>query len=88
MLEELLNLVAEGGLRTTDELARHMSVPQPLLEAMLADLARRGYLRPVGDGCQAHCSGCAMGGCSVAGPGSGRLWTLTDRGSQAAARGT
>jgi hypothetical protein len=84
MIEQLLQQVAEGGVHSYEDLARHLSISLPLLEMMLEDLARLGYLRLVGDGCAGHCEGCALGGCSVAGPG--RLWALTDKGARAAAR--
>jgi hypothetical protein len=84
MLEKLLHLVAEGGVHSYEDLTRHLSISQPLLEAMLEDLARLGYLRSVGDRCEGHCTACSIGSCSVA--GSGRLWALTDRGAEATAR--
>ena len=84
MLEKLLQIVAEGGIHSCEDLAGHLSIPQPLLETMVEELARLGYLREVGDGCGGHCVGCSIGGCSVVGPG--RLWTLTGKGSRAAAR--
>lgn len=84
MIEQLLQFVAEGGVHSYGDLMRHLSVSQPLLAMMLEDLARLGYLRAVGAGCGGHCTGCAVGGCSISGPG--QLWTLTDKGSDAAAR--
>lgn len=84
MLEELLGLVAQGGIQSYDDLTKALSISQPMLEVMLEDLAQRGYLRAVNEGCGGHCQGCAVGGCSIAGPG--RLWTLTAKGAQAAAR--
>jgi hypothetical protein len=35
-------------------------------------------------GCDGHCAGCPIGGCSIAGPS--QLWTLTDKGAETAAR--
>jgi Mn-dependent DtxR family transcriptional regulator len=84
MLEGLLQLVAEGGIHSYEDLLRRLSISQPLLEAMLEDLSSLGYLRRVGDRCEGQCSGCAVGGCSVAGPG--RIWSLTEKGKRAAAR--
>jgi hypothetical protein len=84
MLEQLLSLVAQGGVHSYDDLTQALSVPEPLLEAMLEDLARMGYLQAVNDGCEGNCHGCSIGGCSVSGPG--RLWTLTAKGARAAAR--
>jgi hypothetical protein len=84
VLEELLKAVAEGGIYSYEDLAKRLSISQPLLEAMLEDLARLGYLRSVGDGCGRQCAGCPIGPCSVA--GAGRLWALTDKGARAAIR--
>jgi hypothetical protein len=84
VLEELLKAVAEGGVHSYEDLTRRLSISQPLLEAMLEDLARLGYLRTVGNGCEANCAGCPFGGCSVAGPG--HLWALTEKGARAASR--
>lgn len=84
MLESLLKSVAEGGVHSYEDLTSRLSVSHSMLEAMLEDLARSGYLRAVGDGCAGACHGCSIGGCSIAGPG--RLWSLTDKGAKAAAR--
>jgi hypothetical protein len=84
MLEKLLQLVAEGGVHSYEDLVGRLSISMPLLEAMLEDLVRMGYLRPVAQNCEGHCSGCSIGSCSVSGPG--RLWSLTDKGARAAAR--
>ena len=84
MLESLLRMVAEGGIHSYDSLANRLAISQPLLEVMLEDLARLGYLRPVEEGCGKNCTSCPVGSCSVTGPG--RLWSLTDKGAKAAAR--
>lgn len=84
MLEQILQVVSQGGIRSVQELAERLLIPPPLLETMLEDLARLGYLRAVDDACRGRCDGCAMGGCSVAGPG--RVWMLTDKGARAAVR--
>ena len=81
-LEELLRLVATGGVHSYEELAAALSVPPPLLDAMLENLARLGYLRSVEAACGQDCDGCPLGGCSVA--GRGRLWVLTEKGARAA----
>ena len=79
MLEKLLQLVGEGGIHSYDELAKGLAVPYPLLQAMIEDLARLGYLRPVDGGCKQACAGCSAGGCP-----STPQWTLTDKGARAA----
>lgn len=81
-LEELLRLVAAGGVHSYTELAEALSVPLPLLEAMLENLARLGYLRSAEAACGQDCQHCPIGGCSVA--GRGRIWLLTEKGARAA----
>ena len=81
-LNELLRLVAVGGVHSYDELAEKLALPLPLLEAVLEDLGRRGYLRPAEAACSDNCTKCPIGGCSVA--GRGRLWVLTEKGARAA----
>jgi DNA-binding IscR family transcriptional regulator len=84
MLQELLQIVAEGGVHSYENLAQRLSISQPLLEAMLEDLGRLGYLRSMGDGCGGKCQACPAGSCSVSSPG--HLWTLTEQGVRAASR--
>jgi predicted ArsR family transcriptional regulator len=80
MLQRLLELVAEGGVHTYAELARQLGVSIELLEQMLEELARRGYLRPVAGDCQSQCTGCPLAKtCAVGGPT--RVWALTERGA-------
>ncbi len=83
MLEELLRQLGRGGVQSYQDLAGALSISEPLLEAMLENLARLGYLRRV-ESCAGACHGCSSGGCSV--QGQGRLWSLTDRGLRAAAK--
>lgn len=85
LLQQLLGLVAGGGLSTVEEMARCLSVSRSLLEAMLEELARLGYLRRVASECTGHCAGCPMGGCSV--DSRGRAWALTEAGARAASQG-
>ena len=84
MLEELLGLVAQGGAHSYNDLINQLSISQPMLEAMLEDLARLGYLRSAGDSCQGTCTSCSIGACAVTGPG--RLWSLTEKGARAASQ--
>jgi hypothetical protein len=89
MLERLLDLLATGGVHTSAELAARLGVSDGLLDQMLTDLSRMGYLRQVGDTACApspaapssRCGGCPLvGGCAVvAGQSSGRIWALTDK---------
>jgi hypothetical protein len=84
MIEQLLRFLTEGGVHSYEALAQRLSISIPLLEMMLEDLSRLGYLRPVDSDCGAHCTSCSIGSCSITGPG--RLWALTDKGAKAAAK--
>ena len=87
MLERLLDLLATGGVYTPGELAARLGVTDSLLDQMLADLSRMGYLRQVGDmACSpspnapsGRCGGCSLAGACAAGKPGGRLWALTGK---------
>jgi hypothetical protein len=83
MLEELLRLIGAGGVVRLEDLSRELKVTQPLLETMLNDLDRMGYLRPLESACAGGCAGCSSGGglCSVF--GGGKVWVLSEKGSRA-----
>lgn len=83
MLQRLLALLAHRGTRTQAELARELGVSGELLEQMLDDLTRAGYLSLASGDCTGLCSHCPLSDtCSVG--SSGRVWTLTARGVRAA----
>jgi len=81
MLEKLLSLVGDSGVRRYRELAAALSIPESLLEVMLEDLARRGYLRAAVDQCGPKCEGCHASLCGIA--AGGKMWVLTDKGARA-----
>jgi hypothetical protein len=71
-----------GGVRSYRELASALSIPESLLEVMLEDLARLGYLRSMADQCGTKCAGCHVSMCAIS--GGGKVWVLTEKGSRAA----
>jgi DNA-binding IscR family transcriptional regulator len=79
MLTELLALLREGGTHRVADLARELDTTPELVEAMLEDLARMGYLERVGGECGGGCASCPLVGLCAAGEG-GRIWTLTGHG--------
>lgn len=83
MLEYLLKLLNDGGVRSYKELAEALSVPESLLEVMIEDLARRGYLRSAAEQCSTRCESCHVGVCAMG--GGGKVWVLTEKGARAAA---
>ena len=86
MLMRLLQLVAEGGVHSYTTIAGQLDVSTGLLEQMLRDLARMGYVAPVGGACDtSQCHHCPLGG-SCATDTQGNVWALTEKGVQAAGR--
>lgn len=76
-----MEIVTKGGAHSYAELTRVLGVSEELLERMIEDLARMGYLKPVDARCQGECAGCpAAETCSIG--GRSKVWTLTDKGSQ------
>jgi hypothetical protein len=86
VLEQLLRTVSEGGVHSYTELARSLGVSEELLEQMVEDLVRLGYLEPVGGACSSTCAECSMGDLCAVG-GQGQVWTITTKGTRAAAKG-
>lgn len=58
------------------DLARELETTPALVEMMLEDLARMGYLKLVGGECGETCGACPMAGLCAARDG-GRVWALT-----------
>lgn len=85
MLEQLIAILAGGELATVQELASRLSVSVELVEQMLLDLERGGYLAPVTGECDRHCAGCTQAAiCAIM--GSRRVWRVTDKGQRLAGR--
>ena len=70
MLNRLLELLREGGTRRIRDLADELDTTSELVEVMLEDLTRMGYLRHVGAECSEKCATCPMSGMCVAGGSS------------------
>ncbi len=89
MLEQLLQMMVEGsGAAAVPELARRLGVSARLVEQMIAQLVRLGYLEAVEPGCAGGaCRGCAMAAGCAAQP-QARLWAATEKGRRLLRRGT
>jgi predicted ArsR family transcriptional regulator len=66
MLNKLLELLHEGGARRIRDLADELDTTPELVQLMLQDLARMGYLKHVDAECPATCTACPMSGSCVA----------------------
>lgn len=84
MLDQLLELLRAGGTHRVTDLARELETTSALVEMMLENLCRMGYLKQVGEECgrinciREACGACPMVGLCAAGEG-GRVWVLADK---------
>jgi len=83
MLRELIGVIAEGQAHSQVELARRLGVSEGLVERMLRDLARMGYLTPMEGGCADQCAACPLARMCIVGRPR-RAWVLTEKGQRAA----
>ncbi|MCC7363512.1 MAG: winged helix-turn-helix transcriptional regulator [Dehalococcoidia bacterium] len=82
MLRDLLRMTEQGTLITEREIARRMGVSVGLVESMLGELVRAGYLsQPTLEADSGCCHGCSLE--PACGPGQARLWCLTPKGREA-----
>jgi DNA-binding Lrp family transcriptional regulator len=70
MLNRLLELLQQGGTRRIRHLADELNTTPELVEAMLEDLARMGYLKRVGAQCSDKCTICPLSEMCIAGGSS------------------
>jgi hypothetical protein len=78
MLNRLLELLQAGGTHRVANLARELETTPELVEVMLEDLVRMGYLKLVGGECDGGCAGCSLAGLCATGK-DGRVWALAER---------
>ncbi len=83
MLREIVRTIAEGQVHSQVELARWLGVSEGLVEQMLEDLARTGYLKPMGGESTEGCAGCPLAKMCVASRPR-RAWVLTEKGRKVA----
>ena len=81
MMDRLLDLLQAGGTHRVSDMARRLGTTPRLVEAMLDELTRLGYLKQLGAQCGDGCSVCPVAGMCTA-EASGRVWTLTEKGSR------
>lgn len=83
MLQRILQAVSAGGVHSLQQLARQLDISEELLESMIDELARMGYLKPLGAPCAEHCQHCPeVNGCGIG--SGGRAWALTASGKKIA----
>lgn len=80
MLDKLLDLLKQGGSHRIVDLADTLDTTPTLVDVMLEDLGRMGYIRLMEASCGASCDSCPMSGLCASGS-NGRVWVLTEKGS-------
>ena len=60
MLEQLMKLIQKGEITSLSVLARQLNVSEALVEQMLEELVRLGYLRPLETCSSEACTGCSQ----------------------------
>ncbi len=78
MLEQLLDELRMGKSWQVVDLAHKLDTTPALVEMMLHDLERMGYVQALRGECPGKCSGCAAAGQCAVGAGM-RVWTLSER---------
>lgn len=78
MLERLLDLVQSGGTRSINDLARALDTSPELVQAMLENLGRMGYLKAIDGSCNTKCGGCPIAGeCGTS--ASSKVWAVAGK---------
>jgi len=75
MLEKLMEILRAGGTHRVSDLARALDTTPELVEMMLEDLARAGYVKPVA-ACPGACASCSLANACIPAQ-SGKAWSLT-----------
>jgi hypothetical protein len=85
MLQRILQMVSAGGVHSLHELAQQLGISEELLESMIDQLVRMGYLEPLRPSCTGCCQHCPEANhCAIG--GNARAWALTTRGQKLAQR--
>jgi len=88
VLERLLRIVASKGTTCSIGLARRLGVSHALVENMLDELTRQGYLEAIVGECASPCGHCPMPAACLF-DRHARIWVISKKGERLlASRGT
>jgi len=80
MLRDLLRLLAESdGIHSVSTLARDLKVSDELVQLMIADLTRQGYLQPANNNCDYQCNSCPTRKMCTS-RNTAKIWAVTQKG--------
>ncbi|MFA5026659.1 MAG: hypothetical protein WC713_02200 [Candidatus Methylomirabilota bacterium] len=85
LLARLLGAMGSGAVHCPASLAQELDVSEAMVERMIQDLVRLGYLRSARPGGAGACGACPQNGSCGASRSGPRAWMLTDRGRRAGA---
>ena len=60
MIKKLLAMIKEGKVHSIREMAQILNVSQDLVEQMISDLVRKGYLKEQPQECSRLCGDCSL----------------------------
>ncbi|HEX7555977.1 MAG TPA: FeoC-like transcriptional regulator [Leptolinea sp.] len=84
MLLELLRAINAHPFASFEQLSQAMNIPESIVQNMVADLSKRGYLKSI-ENCGSGCDNCSES-TSCQGLIHARLWMLTEKGREAATK--
>lgn len=84
MLINLLKAINHHPFSSLEQLGQEMKVSPDLMDDMVANLSKRGYLKSYEE-CQSACEHCSLS-TNCEGHAHPRIWTLTEKGRQLANR--
>jgi hypothetical protein len=82
MLSELLHTIKSHPFANIEELGQELKVSARLIDDMVADLTKKGYLKSFAD-CDSTCDHCPVG-TACGGNIKPKVWMLTEKGYLAA----
>ncbi len=89
MLKQVLQAMTHDDAYTQAELARRLEISASMLDHVIQDLARRGYLKPMDVGAEEGCPSAGCGSCKACTRGwpnqddTPKRWVLTAKGRAA-----
>jgi hypothetical protein len=86
MLTELLRTIKTHPFSSLEELGKELDLPIKLIEGMITELTKMGYLKSFED-CDSTCDHCPVG-TACAGNTRSKVWMLTEKGQKTAEKST
>jgi hypothetical protein len=86
VLTELLRTIKTHPFSSIEELGKELDHPTKLIEGMISNLSKMGYLKSFDD-CDSACDHCPVG-TACAGNARSKVWMLTEKGLKTAEKAT